>query len=79
MILIEDRTRTTYDTDAVEVWTYDMKLCFKIENAVVKPGKVHYAIVSCTGEHIASFPSGETAFMMKTPETNRQITQTTGD
>lgn len=75
MILIEDRTHTTYDTDTVEVWTYNMKLRFRIENAIVKSCKDCYAIISYTGEHLASFPSNETAFIMKTPETNQQITQ----
>lgn len=79
MILIEDRTKTKYDVETVEVWTYNMKLRFSIENARVKKYPDHYAIVSYTGEHIASFPSNETAFIMKTPETNQQITQTLGD
>lgn len=75
MILIEDRTHTTYTTDTVEVWTYNMNLKFKIENAHVRRLKDCYEIVSSTGENIAVFPIGETAFMMKSHETSAVITQ----
>lgn len=76
MILIEDRTKTKYDVETVEVWTYNMKLRFSIENARVKKQSDYYEIISYTGETIATFPANETAFMMKTPETNQQIIQT---
>lgn len=79
MILIEDRTHTTYSTDTVEVWTYNMNLKFKIENAHVKMYKDHFEIISHTGEHVATFPGNETAFIMKSPETSVSITQTTNN
>lgn len=75
MILIEDRTNDKYDTNTVEVWSNSMNLRFKIENSHVESYSDHYDVISYTGEHIATFPSNETVFMMKTPETKTQITQ----
>jgi len=79
MILIEDRTHDKYDTDTIEVWTYNMKLKLKIENSTVKTYDDCYMIVSHTGEYIASFPLNETVFIMKTQETTGQIKQTIED
>ena len=79
MILIEDRTHEKYTTDAVEVWTYNMKLRFVIDRARVKKYPECYEVISLTGEHVATFPANETAFMMKSPETTQQITQTPTD
>ena len=79
MILIEDSTHTTYQNDTVEVWTYNMKLKFKLENCRVKRQKECYEVVSLDGQYVASFPANETAFMIKSPETALQITQTTGE
>ena len=76
MILIEDRTHTTYANDTVEVWTYNMKLRFKLDKCRVKRYPECYEVISLDGQHVATFPAGETAFMMKTPETTVQITQT---
>lgn len=79
MILIEDRTHTTYPNDTVEVWTYNMKLRFKLDKCRVKRYPEYYEIIALDGQHVATFPANETAFMMKTPETSQQITQTTQD
>lgn len=76
MILISDTTHTKYSSDTVEVWTYNMSLKFKIEKSKVVEYPTYYEIISMsTGEHIATFPKSETAFMQKTPETTKQITQ----
>ena len=77
MILIEDRTHTTYTDDTVEVWTYNMKLRFRLERCRVKRYPEYYEVLALDGQHVATFPAAETAFMMKTPETTKQITQKT--
>lgn len=77
MILIEDRTHTKYSNDMVEVWTYNMKLRFKLDKCRVRRYPEYYEVISLDGQHVATFPAGETAFMMKSPETTLQITQTT--
>ena len=79
MILIEDRTHTTYQADTVEVWTYNMKLRFVMDHCRVRKYPEYYEVISLTGEHVATFPANETGFIMKTPETTLQITQTPGE
>lgn len=77
MILIEDRTHTKYPNDTVEVWTYNMKLRFKLDKCRVRKYPEYYEIVALDGQYVATFPIGETAFIIRTPETVLQITQET--